>query len=522
MGARISLPLPLPVQGVRNDLDYIGDQSALGGRAVPPDALSQAENWIYRDGLFTIRRGTETYGTTPGAVRPMGYAQYQHTDGTVRTVVGHKTGWRKFTAATSVWSDITGSVLTGGDTDQIVFRVFQKGGTSYLVGVNGTDTMKQWNGTAGTYSNAGGTPPRCLGMMIVGNRMIALNLRSGGTIGPTAFDVSSFNDFEAGWGAVLTGLLADTPGDIVAGLEMGSLQGVAYKTDSIYVFTAAAGTVPYQIELKAKGIPGPVSPNAVFALPDGTHVYLALDGTIRRFDGNSVTTVGINDGRNVQRYLSRVAAFSQFNRSFGYYNSKEKEVWFHFAGGAADPNMAIAVKLDTGSVWPMRWATLRFSAGFHGLDLVSGVNNPQVFLGEVGGTQYREQVYVDFATTLMTDNGTRLVTFWQTGMLDPAELGGSQRSSWVTVHELDHIMAGHTTVGGGSVLLTFKVFAEAYGSFGTVGDAGGTVDPRLAGPYITGHRVTGRAFAIRCDSTTDGANIQYRGCVVSIAQRGGR
>jgi hypothetical protein len=198
--------LPLPVQGVRPDIDPYD---------LDPTALRDAENWILRDGVFSIRPGyTEVALGNEPAGRILGFAEYIHNDGSRKLVAGTATGWYVHDVAGNEWDDITGTALTGGVSDFVVFRVFDKAGVKYLLGTNGANTMKKWNGTAATYSDVAGAPPRARCMAISNDRIVLFNLKSGATISGSAYDVSANKDFDAGWGVTLTGILADTPGEI--------------------------------------------------------------------------------------------------------------------------------------------------------------------------------------------------------------------------------------------------------------------------------------------------------------------
>jgi len=86
--------------------------------------------------------------------------------------------------------------------------------------------------------------------------------------------------------------LADTPGEVVAIQEMGTQMAAVYKTDAIYTLSAQTGISPFAPSLRASGLQGPVSPRSVVAISDTTHVYLARDGGLYMFSGQSPQSLG--------------------------------------------------------------------------------------------------------------------------------------------------------------------------------------------------------------------------------------
>ena len=128
------IPISAPRMGVRPDLDP---------EQLDDTAMADAENVINRDGAFQVRPGFSTLGNN-FTQRPMGYISVDHSDGTKRFIQATTLGWRNLAGAT--WTDITGTALTGGVTDQQVFRTFPKAGATWTLGLNGANTMKKWDG----------------------------------------------------------------------------------------------------------------------------------------------------------------------------------------------------------------------------------------------------------------------------------------------------------------------------------------------------------------------------------------
>lgn len=350
-------PLPIPIQGYRPDLPP---------RSVPPTALYQANNWLVRDGAMQARPGfsNKFADNAVGAARPMGFVQYVHTDGIARVVNGTAAGWRKFNSGTSVWNDITGTPLTGTATSQQAFRVFHRAGTSHLIGCNGKDTPKKWDGTAGTYSDIAGTPPISKAMMTLFSRVILLNLvtaGAGATASPVGYDCSNINDFDTGWGSAQFGLLNDTPGAIVSGLEFGNLQGAVYKTDAIVMAIAQAALAPFRFEWRQTGIAGPGSALSVVPINDNLHAYLGNDGAVYSFDGVRTRSVGYH----IQKHVLNTADMFALDRSYGLWDFERQELWiFYPENGSTDTNLGMVINMatgtmepvvQTGALWPLRF-----------------------------------------------------------------------------------------------------------------------------------------------------------------------
>jgi len=506
-----SVPIPLPAGGVRPDL--LSDH-------LSPDALAASENWIYRDGAMRTRLGVSTFAASVSE-RPTGYIYYPHNDGAARLVKATTGKW--FQYVSGAWATITGAGLSGGPQDQQVFRVFDKGGVKYLLGVNGANTMKKWNGTAGSYSDVGGTPPRARCMMIISDRILLGNLLSSvgaAVAGGSSYDISANIDFDSGWGATLSGILADTPGEITAMVEMGGLRGCIYKTDAIYMVIATGGVDPIALELRQAGVEGPVAPLAVARLSDGLHVYLAQDGSLMQFDGVNPDTLGYP----IQKYIAGTVDFSAIRRSFLIWDSERKELHVVYPeSGSTDPNLDLVVSFPSLAIWPQRWASLRMTAGsklktvFNTTigELVGtigsqtkalgefGTENRALLLGDAGGQTYQESG--------ATDGGSAIPTFFETGLSD---LGAPR--NFKTLSEVDHVFdrAAATQV------VTVKTGASDYGETRTL-DAGQTIDVGQAGPYVTGHRRTARRHGLRLEASAT-QRIVWHGANASLALRGTR
>ncbi len=505
-----SIPIPLPAGGVRADL--LSDH-------LPPDALAASENWIFRDGAMRTRNGLAALAATVSQ-RPTGYIYYPHNDGSARLVKATTGKWFKYVSG--AWTDITGTALSGGPTDQQVFRVFDKGGVKYLLGTNGANTMKKWDGVAATYSDVGGTPPRARCMMIINDRILLGNLFSSfgsAVAGGSSYDISAYIDFDTGWGATLSGILADTPGEITAMVEMGGLRGAIYKTDAVYIVTASGGITPVSFELRQAGIEGPVAPLAVARLSDGLHVYLAQDGSLMQFDGVSTDTLGYP----IQKYIAGSVDFTAIRRSFLVWDSERKELHVVYPEtGSTDPNLDLIVSFPSLAIWPQRWANLRMTAGAKLKTILSttigelvgtigsqtktigefGTESRALLLGDVTGQTYQESG--------SADAGASIPTLFETGLSD---LGVPK--SFKTLSEMDHLFDRTPA----EQLVLVKSAGSDYGEARALDASWQILDLSQPGPYVTGHRRTSRRHGMRLEAHVT-QPVVWHGATASLALRG--
>jgi hypothetical protein len=507
------VPIAIPDGGVRRDLLP---------ENVPPGSLVDAENWLYRDGRLQTRDGFRVLGSTVGQ-RVLAFVSYIHNDGTRRVVKGTTRSLWQYTAG--AWADLGGTALTGISTDQVVFRVFDKAGTKYLLATNGADTPKKWSG-AGAYAAVTGMP-KCRAMMIINDHIMALNLKTASgaaVVGGSSWDFSTNIDFDAGWGATLSGIFTDTPGEIVAGIEMGALRGAVYKSDAIHLVTASGGRYPVTTELAYADISGPVSPLSVVRLSNGLHVYLAEDGSLQAFDGSAPPQ---SLGYHIQKYIADTLDFGSKGKSFLFWDSQRGVIHVCYQDNAAtEPNRELQVSYPSGSIYPQRFGTLRMTAGAN-ITLPSGTN-----IGEMAGTigdqvktlgQYdldlRRSVYGDsggqsYYNEGPNDAGANISHFFETGLSD---LGAPE--SWKTVLEVDHLVqvSGPSDIVSGTALTVALRGAD----YGEAGELEALAQPLTVAPYRSGHRLTARRVGMRVSGVTPGT-IQYHGATASVKQRGRR
>lgn len=504
------IPLPIPEMGVVSD----GNPEDM-----PLGSLIDAQNWIWDNGELKLRPGFTTFGNDINQ-RPTAFAQYLHNDGAYRIVKATTAGWWKLTGST--WSDISGSALTGTATDLNVFRVFQKSGASHLLGTNGANTMKKWDGNAATYSDVGGTPARCKTMMVLGDRVIIGHLLTGGTVSGLAVDVSALQNFDAGWGTILTAIVgAETEGNIVAMRELGSLTGTIYKEDAIVDAIAQSGNTPFRFPTHKTRIAGPASARSLTGPAEGYHLVLAVNGAIMIWDGIDYKPLG----NKFQSYISRHCNFTNLNRSFAAFDPNKNYAWFFFPEvGATDPMIGIVISMDNLSMWPFRlpWSVsaagrVNTTTGLTIGDLTGQIGGLTQTIGELGSVNIIARLMVgevggqDYENNGDTDAGSPIAHYLQ---YPRAAFGDGTR--YKTVNGIEHRFQKTASTEN----VSFQIGISDSGD-DEVLSAAQTVDVGGAGPYKTGPRKSGKYLSMRVSGAATHP-LTYRGSFASIVERGNR
>lgn len=511
--------IPLPSAGVHAEMNQ---------NELPPNALHDSENWIFRDGRMRTRRGFLSIGDVIDG-RPNGTVGY--IDGTGEPVLAVATTDEVyvFDDATQDWIALSASFSGADSSSHTVFRVFQLGGPSGPVTTfyahNGSDPGVKWQLGDAAVSAQGGNAPAAKAMMILADRMILGNLSDAtgytGALGPQVVAVSDSQDPESGWNTVLINQLSDTPGAIVAMQESGNLQGTIYKTDAVYGVTASESAVPFTFDLKKAGVSGPVSQRAVVAGSDGLQYYLARDGNVMVYDGIEPRPLG----RHIQRYVLDTWDVNVFHKAFCLYDDENREFVAYYCGiGADEPNRAIKVRLDDTSLWPMRWATQRWTAAIKALlpggTTIGDLNPETIFdltltLGEYDslgqsflqfekeGQGYREEGSLD--------NAAPITAYFETGTS-----GLNDPMRFKSVRFIDHRFATCEEEQELNIALTRSNYGE-----NVTYDSSRTLHLDRGGPYRTHHRYPGRKYGLRATASVV-SEIEWQGSTVVYAVQGRR
>jgi hypothetical protein len=504
------IPLPLPLQGIRPDVDDFH---------IPPDALrSTSYNWLLRDGKIVTRPGLTTYGpATTG--RPTGIFSYRDHNQNYKLVMATTTGWWSYSTVTDSWTDITGAGLPiSTATQRTIFRAFNTGGVVYLLGVNRINAPYAWDSDpTHDYTLFGGSPPAptagaisiCADRVLLG----ALNVAGGGT----QIDVSAFQDHTSGWGTVQTTTLVDTPGYIICMQELGANQTAVYKTDAIYLASGTTGLAPIRFDLHSASVPGPANPRAVIPLSSGIHAVFTNDAELYLFDGASYLQHPASDAvRKLFETNGDITTNLGFRDVHGYYDTARNELRFFYIRPELiniGPRDVIVVNMSNNSVWKLNYdaSALSFTASFFGEYSEDGIQR-KAFLGRSTG-----QIYLPEGPN---DAGGNIDAKLETGLSD---MGDSTRLK--SIEETEHYFANPVS----SQLLSVQLLTSTAGKAPDVSAASTlTLNPASEGPYRTGHRdsagerIAAQFAGLRIQGNDLSQPLEYRGSSVLVIPRGSR
>ncbi len=343
----MSQPWPLPQRGVLTNVHEFN---------VPPDALLSGSNWLYRRGEMIKRPGLAGFADNVNE-RPMGFMAFNHPLESDRIVMGTDAGWHHYDPITGTWTDVTeaGNALRGGPLSHCQFRTLDSSGQLLLLGVNGSDQPKLWDGETSAYRDIGGAPPKALAMAVSADRLILAE--------DLLVYVSDWLNPDSGYsGENQIFRLADTEGNIIAMNERGNLSTSIYKEKSVYTMTAQIDrNAPFRVDLVRKGIRGPVSPAALFELEDGSDVYLANNGAVQRFDGVNVVSLG----EHIQAYIQATWDVNYAGRSWGYYDHYYNEIWFFFPTSGDAIDAGVMITWPDQAMFPVSYGNHSLTAGLH-------------------------------------------------------------------------------------------------------------------------------------------------------------
>lgn len=316
------IPIRIPRGGERGDIpDHEQDMTSFR-------LLSNM--LVDNNGRLVLRDGYEKLATTGPGGRIQGLSYFQTAAAADRTVAANRTQLWTFDGTS--WTNRTGTALTASTTQLSRFLVFPVSGTFKVLHCNEVDALQIWNGSAATFSNAGGTPPTTVDMAEASNRVLAL-------VNPDNIRISEFNDPET-WPAALTVRL--TSNDIKIGMEqMGRLAVGIYGEGSEWIARAQQGTFPFRFErLDTK--PGPLSKACIVA--DGNiHYYLAEDGIIYRNDGVQVLVWSTA----MQNYVLANLNYVNRRMAHGVLIRRIRHIfWFFPSGTSGAPNVGVYLDLN--------------------------------------------------------------------------------------------------------------------------------------------------------------------------------
>lgn len=491
----------------------LGQHCELDEFACPQDAAPSMSNFVRVNGVIQLRPGVVALGSSLDT-NINNIIRYRTHTGILTTVIATLQKLYTWDTVGFDWIDISdpGDPLGGTDYSPTLFRVFPKSNKNYVIGVNPANAPIAWDSESAAYTAVGGSPPTAKCIAVCNNRVILGNLGNGKE---TEVDVSAFNDFEDGWGAVQTVKLSDTPGAIVEMRELGMLTVAVYKEDSIYVCQAQASLEPFTFELKAAGIEGPVSSLAVLTLPNNKHLFLTQQGDVMQFDGINLSSTGAN----IRAAISTSAHIPRLGLSRAFYNAATRTANFIIPTDD-DDNMTqlIAIDIDDFSVWPIKYpsamnvcacSTIVLEQNIRIGDLVEALGTYLLPLSE-WGIAYLDVLICDGDQALEiqghTDLGEAISGHIETPMVLPL---AEEPQRLTDIQEIIPLYAGTPTTA------TLKIKKSLYGEDPVFGSA-----RSFAAAHTVGYdKETVRWVGVRLDVSSS-SEFKYRGQIVSGTARG--
>ena len=480
---------PLPQRGTWNGIN---------DTALPLDVLFDSENCTIRDGKLRGRPGLAQLDAQVFDTRPTGALNIYQTDGSPFLIMGTlgKVWAYDFTS----WSD-RGSPFSGNADSPVRITQFIFGTPAetkaYLC--NGVDTLQRLVEPAGTLT-AIAAAPIFKDIITIGDRLIGLvdayEVRWGGILTDTTFPASNSK------------LLTDTPSQTVAIRTIGTLGGVIYKQDSIWLTAVTGKTGGAAFCFSLVGFfDGPGGPNAI-AHAKGSDYYMTQYGRIGKFNGSTFKWVAEGAWAKVRALIDQ--AFP--GRIQAVYHAQQEEIHFTFPRiGDGGENLGLLIvtlpKPEVGIQAEGAYVGVygRSVTAMAKVDRVSQTT-PVVFTSTPAAQK-------SFTMDGADDDGVTIVSFFQTG-LQPVH--GAEPSRMLNAEPFLERNAGFGTA---FVRLASSNLLDTPGGALSVGP-GRSVDltNTTAIKSVLGFDVRGRFVALRIefDST---ATVRYLGAILR-AQEG--
>jgi hypothetical protein len=469
----------------------------------------------------------------------------------------NKTIWH-YQKATGEWVEIdntpTGGVSTPiisdlpseANNSQIVIRGWDQDGVTNIVCTGRAGQMRIWDGDEDNpleeFGYSSGTDDvlsdvRCLA--VAGSRLVAGNFKRTVDAGPTTtlfpdaitysntISASSNPGYKA-WPLLNIIRLADTPGEIVAMQEMGSLALAVYKTDAVYLILVQTGTYPFRPDLKASGISGPCSPLSVVSLADNTHAYLGRNGAVYLFDGSPPRSLG----DHIQKWIRDTMEFDMIERVWLEYDRALNELHvFYPAKSSQAMTRSVVINMSQPGypMYPMRWKEDALGGAFNWTAGISASQNRDVRWEEMTEpwsaytitwaelrTKTRAFILGNQAGTIFRVNGhddanQPIPAYAETGLRD---LG--QQTQRAVVKEIDHMFNRPEE----SQDVTISVSTSERGEMRDIREPR-TIDISDPGRMVTRHRLSTHMFGLRIDADAL-ESIEWSGSEIAVAPRGKR
>jgi hypothetical protein len=217
------------------------------------------------------------------------------------------------------WDDITGTDLTGANTDIVDTAVPLLTGKTILCITNGKDPIRKWTATGNT-EVLGGTPPVAKFIQEYKTYLVVANVGGGTDVAERVqwSDTAKPETWDSG-NAGAVDLVEDGGG--ITGLNLFGDYLCVHKDSSISLGYLVSSTAVIQFTRKSTGA-GTCANNSIVNLPTGEQIFLAKDG-LRLFNGNSAPLIDAPVNDEIRRTLNK----ESMRRSYGILVKDKDEVW---------------------------------------------------------------------------------------------------------------------------------------------------------------------------------------------------
>ena len=358
-----------------------GFQGSIPPHHAPPDSLVYGSyNVVYHDftGMVTQRPGTVTLGAATFSALPVtGITSVTKANGDTRLICADTTKWWKFDSSFAA-TDITGGVNnTGTATDPWRFAVFSVANENTIFGTNNIDAVRQFVPDAAAYTSPAAFPI-CRDIMVLANRMVALNVYTGGVRYQAGIKWSATND-PTTWPASALAQLGSYDDPIICGRPLTADTGLIYCAKSIWKIIAQAGgdASAFRFEL-LESTSGPVN-SAALTTVNGIDYYACQDGWIRSCDGSRSQIISAPIAVYVNSFLDTSVTPNTTLVNYAVYHNGTSSVWWTTNNGSA---FVYSVRRQQWEPF-QDWAT-NFYSGHYGNATATGASLPMTFLGGTG------------------------------------------------------------------------------------------------------------------------------------------
>ena len=331
MPRKLNIPLPSKGLVVDRPAEYVDERSA-----------SETQNMEFNRATIRKRIGTAALGSSLGE-RIMRFFELQVGPLTRLFRVG-PTEVEVLNKATSVWSSVTSTPLTGSADDPISFAFPLLAGAKIVVYTNFIDPIRKCSIT-GNDAALGGSPPLAKFTQAFGPYLVIAHVTDSGDTFYSRVQWSDAGDPEV-WtpaddnNAGSVDLLED-PEDIT-GLGVFSNFLTVHKANSIYVGQLVTTEDVFRFDRRATGV-GAVTGAVIANIPSGEQIFLASDG-IHLFNGLTAPLID----SPVQDELREGMNPAYLHRSQAVFVEELDEVWFAIPMGS---------QTDPETVYKYNWRT---------------------------------------------------------------------------------------------------------------------------------------------------------------------